>query len=86
MTHRLFLSSLCLATLLTSGCRSSKQSAAPQENPSIPGSVEASLRQRWIEKRSAELVAQGKTADIARAQADTEFRERYGYIGAAQKK
>ncbi len=86
MTQRLLLSSLCLATLLTSGCLFSKKTAEPKENPSIPGAVEESLRQRWIEKRAAELVAQGKAADVARTQADAEFRERYGFTGAAQKK
>ena len=86
MTQRLFLSSLCLVTLLTSGCLFSKKTAEPKENPSIPGSVEASLRQRWVEKRTAELVAQGKTAEASKTQAETEFRERYGYTGAAQQK
>jgi hypothetical protein len=86
MTQRLLLSSLCLAALLASGCVFSKKTAGPKENPSIPGSVEENLRVRWIEKRAAELVAQGKTAEVARTQADTEFRERYGYTGAAQKK
>ena len=86
MTQRLLLTSLCLAALLSSGCLFSKKTAAPKENPSIPGSVEESLRQRWVDKRVGELVAQGKTAEAARVQAAEEFRERYGYTGAAQKK
>ena len=86
MIPRLFPTCLCLAVLLTSGCLFSKKTAQPKENPSIPGSVEGALKDRWIEKRAAELTAQGKTPTDAREQATNEFRERYSYTGAADKK
>jgi hypothetical protein len=57
MIPRLFPTCLCLAVLLTSGCLFSKKTAQPKENPSIPGSVEGALKDRWIEKRAAELTA-----------------------------
>jgi len=77
---------LGLTALLTTGCLFSKKSSQPKENPAIAGSVEATFRLRWIDKRTAELAAQGKAADAARAQADAEFRERYVFTGTAQKK
>lgn len=86
MTQRLFLTCLCLTAILTSGCLLSKKSAQPKENPSIAGSVEDSLKVRWLEKRGAELIAQGKSPEAARSQAAQEFNERYPFTGAAQKK
>jgi hypothetical protein len=38
-----------------------------------------------LDKRVGELVAQGTAADAARTKAETEFRDRYGYIRAGQK-
>jgi hypothetical protein len=84
MTKRLLLPTLAFAAALTGGCLFSK-SAKPKEPPSMVGENEASLRQRWIERRAAELVAQGVAADAARAQAAEEFRAKYSYPGAAQK-
>lgn len=86
MTQRLLLAALGLSVLLSTGCLFSKKTPKSTENPSIPGSVEESLKVRWVEKRAAELVAQGKTAEAARVQASAEFAEKYGYTGAAQKK
>ena len=86
MTQRPSLTLLALAFLLTTGCLSSKKSSAPKENSAIAGSVEEGFKLRWIDKRAAELVTQGKTADAARTQATDEFRERYAFTSAAQKK
>jgi hypothetical protein len=80
---------LCLAAaaaLLTGGCLFSKKSSTPKENPAIAGSVEETFKVRWVEKRTAELVAQGKTAEAARAQAVAEFQERFAFTGSAAKK
>lgn len=85
MTKRLFPPCLALALALSSGCLHSKTTAKPKDNPAITSETEEALKRRWIDRRVTELVAQGKTADDARAQAGTEFRERYGYTGAAQK-
>ena len=86
MTQRLSLLALCLAALLTGGCLSSKKSSAPKESSAIAGSVEESFRLRWVDKRAAELTAQGKAAAAARDQANEEFLARYVYTAGAQKK
>ena len=86
MIPRLSLTCLCLAALLTTGCLFSKKSAEPKENPAIAGSVEEIFKVRWIDKRAAELTAQGKTADAARTLATGEFRERYLFNATPQKK
>jgi hypothetical protein len=86
MTKRPFLSALlALSAVLAGGCSALKKPAKPVENPSIAGATEDSMRQRWIDKRTAELVAQGGAPEAARAQATQEFREKYPYMGAAQK-
>ena len=85
MTQRLFLTCLSLTALLTTGCLFSKKSAKPKEETSIAGSNEESFKVRWIDKRAGELVAQGKAADAARAQAGDEFRERFVFSAAPKK-
>lgn len=85
MTKRLLSSLLPVALALSAGCMFSKKPAEPKEPATMVGEVEGSLRQRWIEKRSAELVAQGVAADAARVQATEEFRAKYSFTGAAQK-
>jgi hypothetical protein len=86
MTIRhLFLPALALTVALSGGCSLIKKSAKPTESPALAGETEASLKQRWTEKRVTELVAQGATADAARAQAAEEFRAKYSYTGVAQK-
>jgi hypothetical protein len=83
--NRSLFACLALLAALSGGCLFSKKSAAPKENTSPAAETEQLLRQRWVDKRAAELVAQGQAADAARAQALVEFRERYGFTGAAQK-
>ena len=85
MTKRLLLPTLTIAIVLSGGCLFSKKTAQPKEPATMAGEVEASLKQRWIDKRSAELVALGVAADAARAQAAEEFRVKYSFTGAAQK-
>lgn len=86
MIPRLPLLCLATVTLLTGGCLFSKKSSSPKENPAIAGSVEETFKVRWVEKRSAELVAQGKAAEVARAQAVAEFQEKFAFTGSAAKK
>jgi hypothetical protein len=74
-----------LSSVSLSGCFSAHRSAKPKPAPEIAADTDANFRQRWIEKRSAELAAQGTAATAARTQAETEFREQYGYTSAAQK-
>jgi len=86
MTKRQRLLTLFIAAgALTGGCSMTKKPAKSTENPSLAGQTEDSLRQRWIDKRAAELVAQGGAADAARGQATEEFRAKFPYMGAAQK-
>ena len=81
-----FLSFLCIATLCSStGCLFSRKGKKPKESSTISADVEESFRLRWVEKRAAELTAQGTAADAARTQADSEFRERYGFTRAGKK-
>jgi len=80
MTKRtlLFLiASLSLA--FGSGCLFSRKGSKPKENPAIAAELEESFRQRWIEKRAAELVAKNLAPDLARAQAIEEFKARYNF-------
>ena len=86
MIQRLFLTCLSLTALLASGCLFSKKPAQPKESSAIASSVEESFKVRWIDKRVGDLVAQGKAADAARAQATDEFRERFAYTGGVPKK
>ena len=80
MIKPLLLTGLVAALSLASGCGMfSKKTGRVKENPAIASEVEETFRRRWMDKRVAELTAQGMTPDTARTQADTEFRERYGF-------
>lgn len=85
MIHRSIFACFALMAALSAGCLTSKKSASPKDTKAPAAETEQLLQQRWVEKRSAELVAQGQTADAARTQALAEFRERYGYLGAGKK-
>jgi 1,2-phenylacetyl-CoA epoxidase catalytic subunit len=83
---RLYL--ICLAVLCTlapAGCLFSKKNPQPKENPAIASEVEANFKQRWVNKRTAELKAAGMPAAAAQAQAEDEFNARYSYTSAAKK-
>jgi len=74
---------LALAALVlcsAGGCNLFRKSKKPKDNPAIAADVEAQFRQRWIDKRVAELTGQGKDATAARRQAEDEFREHYSYL------
>ena len=81
---------LALAALLmgSAGCHLfSKKKKAPQQLPDSPyvaRDVEKDFMRRWIDKRTNELVAQGRPAADARAQATSEFKARYSYTDAAR--
>lgn len=76
---------LALLVAFTPGCFFSKKKPAAKENAAIAADVEESFRRRWLDKRVAELAAQGTAAVAARTQAEAEFRERYGFVKSAQK-
>lgn len=84
MTIRLLLSFLLVAlTLASTSCRSAKQ---PKEPALTASEMEASFRQRWIEKRVSELAPAGQNQAAARAQAEKEFSERYDFSRPGAKK
>ena len=80
MIHRLILALLSMSALFSTGCGLfSKKGSQPKESSAIASDVEATFRRRWVEKRAGELVAQGVEANAAQAQADAEFREKFGF-------
>ena len=80
-----FLFVLCIATLCcSSGCLFSRK-AKTKESSAIAADVEESFRRRWVDKRVGELTARGTAAEVARTQAETEFRERYDFSRAGRK-
>ncbi|MBS0663877.1 MAG: hypothetical protein JSR48_11485 [Verrucomicrobia bacterium] len=82
---------LCLLAttlLLAPGCKhgwfgKKRAGKAPKETSEIALDVEMTFRQRFLEKRTAELVSQGQRIDVARQQALDEFRSRYSFTRAA---
>jgi hypothetical protein len=82
---RLISPFLIVALLLSPGCLFSKKSKKVKENPAIAADTDQNFRQRFLDKRVAELTAAGQSAESAHRQADEEFRARYGYTSAAKK-
>ena len=62
-----------------------KAPAVPVDGPNVAVDTENDFMHRWIDKRTAELVAQGTGADAARSQAVAEFKIKYSYTEAAKK-
>jgi hypothetical protein len=80
---RSLLLCLALSSVFSAGCwHRSKQ---PKESTAVATEVEEAFKQRWLDKRVAELVAQGMRAEVARQQALDEFRARYSFTRAADK-
>jgi hypothetical protein len=67
------------------GCSVFKKSKKPKTNPAIAAETEGDFRQRWTEKRTAELVAQGVAPEVARATAAKEFPEAFPFVRNGQK-
>jgi len=82
---RLIFASLLLLVVpaLLSGCLGFRKKRVAREK-SIPTAVEQTLKTRWVEKRVAELVAQGLSAQAAEQQAGAEFRAKYGFTKEAK--
>jgi hypothetical protein len=80
------LFTVCIAALCcASGCVFPFKGSRPKESSAIAADVEESFHRRWLDKRVAELTAQGTAAEAARVQAESEFRERFAFTRAAQK-
>lgn len=67
-----------------SGCHFFRKSKKPKD-PAIAADVETNFRQRWVERRTAELTAQGTEALAARQQAEAEFHEKFPYLKEGKK-
>jgi len=84
---RFAMLALAAAVLATPACHmfsKKKNLVAPKENPNMAADVEKDFMRRWIDKRTSELVAQGRPMADARAQATSEFKARYSYTDAAR--
>lgn len=80
MTKPLLIALSAALLALSTGCGLfSKKERKPKESSAIAGEVEETFRRRWLDKRTAELTAQGTAAETARAQAEAEFRERFAF-------
>lgn len=80
---------VCLAVLVlgsASGCNLFRKSKKPKQNPAIAAELETDFRQRWIDRRAAELKSQGVETPAAGEQAMKEFSEKFPYIGEQRKK
>jgi hypothetical protein len=74
-----------MAIALLSGCSIFRRDKA-REDTRITAEVQETFRKRWVDKRTAELVAQGTAAEAARAQADREFNAAYDFSRTPPKK
>jgi hypothetical protein len=83
--------SAALLLLACSGCLFHRKSAAkapadPKPSPYISSEVKAQFEERWVEKRTGDLVAQGVAPDAAKAQAEAEYKQRFVYAQPAPPK
>ena len=84
---RLVPLTLAAVILAGPGCHmfsKKKKSDVPKEGPSVAKDVEKDFMHRWIDKRAADLVAQGTPPATARSQAEAEFKAKYNYTDAAR--
>lgn len=77
--------SLLLASLAvsSSGCLFWKKKPHAAKPSYQCADLEASFKVRWLEKRTSELTAEGKTAAEAAARAEQEFAQQFAYTKVA---
>jgi hypothetical protein len=85
---RLLPATLAAMVLLAgSGCHYfphfKRKPKVPKQDRAISASLEKEFAQRWIDKRTAELVASGQAPDAAKVQAANEFRQKFNFTKAA---
>ncbi|MSU48911.1 MAG: hypothetical protein EXS37_07465 [Opitutus sp.] len=85
MTKPLLLSVVVAALAFSTGCSFFKKSSRSKESSAIATEVEETFRKRWVDKRTADLAATGTGADASRVQAETEFREKFGFNQTGKK-
>jgi hypothetical protein len=84
---RLVLFVLSAVLLSGSGCHifsKKKNPAAPKESKTLATDDEKDFMQRWIDKRTNELVTQGRPAGAAHDQAVAEFKATFTYLKTAK--
>ena len=87
MKRPTLIASLLLAALCCGGCSHIPFFGKKRPNQAIPRkpkqskyistSVEREFQDRWVDKRTGELVSQGQTASAARDQALREFQQKF---------
>lgn len=78
---------LCAVLLSSSGCHlfsKKKNPAAPKESKTLASDDEKDFMQRWIDKRTSDLVSQGTPAKAAHDQAVAEFKATYTHLKVSQ--
>jgi hypothetical protein len=84
---RLVPFALCAALLAGSGCNlfsKKKNPAAPKESKTLAVDDEKDFMQRWIDKRTSDLVSQGTPANAAHDQAVAEFKATFTHLKVTQ--
>jgi hypothetical protein len=84
---RLVPFALCAVLLASSACHifsSKKNPAAPKESKTLAADDEKDFMHRWIDKRAADLMAQGTLPSAAHDQAVADFKATFTYMKAAQ--
>ena len=84
---RLVPVALAFALLANLGCHmfsKSKNPAAPKESGTVAADDERDFMNRWLDKRTADLVTAGTPTVTARAQAVAEFKAKYAYLDVAK--
>jgi hypothetical protein len=79
------------AALCAGGCShvpffGKKKPDAPlkeKADPRVATQMELQFQQRWVDKRAADLVATGLSPDVARAQANQEYQQKFNYAQPA---
>jgi hypothetical protein len=78
-----------IVLIVGSGCHYfphfKKKPKLPKEDQAIAAPVEKEFQKRWIDKRAADLVAAGQSADSAHAQAVSEYQTQFLYAIPLQK-
>jgi hypothetical protein len=86
-----FLPAVLAALVLSaaSGCHYwphfKRKPKIPKEDQAIAAPVEREFQKRWIDKRTSDLVATGKTLDDAHTQAVAEFQQQFSEAIPPQK-
>ena len=85
---RLVPIAVAAVVLANSSCHlfsSKKKPAAPKESKYVATEVERDFMRRWVDKRAAELVAQGSPPAAAHDQAVAEFKSTFTYVDTTKK-